>query len=120
MLYVYGLHFFEYSIGCFFFFIFKKLKFQKYMSVLKNFENIPRSPAPGATGSCRPSNGRHDLNVNFFEFAKRSLAGGVWREGVMSPPTGDRRSPTLYKPWPPFPSHLSSKIAPKNQKKREG
>ena len=27
----------------------KKSKFQKYMSVSKNFENIPRSPAPRAT-----------------------------------------------------------------------
>jgi len=34
--------------GGFFFFIFKKkLKFQKYMSVLKNFKNIPRSPYGG-------------------------------------------------------------------------
>ena len=41
----------------FFFFIFKKkLKFQKYMSVLENFKNIPRSPYGGRQGS----------NVNFF------------------------------------------------------
>ena len=34
--------------GGFFFVIFKKkLKFQKYMSVLKNFKNIPRSPYGG-------------------------------------------------------------------------
>ena len=56
------------------------------MSVLKNFENGPSRPPQGQQGSCRPSNGRQDLNVIFFEFAKRSLAGGVWREGVLSPP----------------------------------
>ena len=67
--------------------------FQKYMSVLKNFENGPRSSVPGATGVCRPP---------------------------PTPPTGNRGSPTLYKPWPPFSSHLSLKIAPKIQKKREG
>ena len=27
------------------------------MSILKNFENSPRSPAQGRQGSCRPSNG---------------------------------------------------------------
>ena len=84
------------------------------MSVLKIFENTPGRPAQGRQGSCRPSNGRQDLNVIFFEFAKRSLAGGGW---PVAPPTGDRGSPTLYKPWPPFPSHLSPKIAPKIQKK---
>ena len=46
------------------------------MSVLKIFENTPGRPAQGRQGSCRPSNGRQDLNVIFFEFAKRSLAGG--------------------------------------------
>ena len=61
------------------------------MSILKNFENSPGRPPQGRQGSYRPSNGRQDLNVIFFEFAKRSLAGGVWREGVLSPPpTGDR------------------------------
>ena len=37
----------------------------------------------------------------------------------MSPPHRRQGSPTLYKPWPPFPSHLSPKIAPKIQKKKE-
>ena len=73
-------------------------------------------PAQGRQGSCRPSNERQDLNVIFFEFAKRSLAGGT-TGACRPPPTGDRGSPTLYKPWPPFPSHLSPKIAPKIQKK---
>ena len=87
------------------------------MSVLKIFENTPGRPAQGRQGSCRPSNGRQDLNVIFFEFAKRSLAGGG---GLSPPPQGRQGSPTLYKPWPPFPSHLSPKIAPKIQKKKEG
>ena len=34
----------------FYFLYLKKLKFQKYMSVLENFKNIPRSPYGGATG----------------------------------------------------------------------
>ena len=84
------------------------------MSILKIFENTPGRPAQGRQGSCRPSNGRQDLNVIFFEFAKRSLGGGG---GPVAPP-GRQGSPTLYKPWPPFPSHLSPKIAPKIQKKR--
>ena len=33
-----------------FFLYLKKLKFQKYMSVLKNFKNIPRSPYGGRQG----------------------------------------------------------------------
>ena len=83
------------------------------MSVLKNFENGPRSPGPGATEVLSPEQA---LNVIFFEFAKRSLAGG----GGPVAPHGRQGSPSLYKPWPPFFSHLSPKIAPKIQKKREG
>ena len=93
------------------------------MSALKIFENTPGRPVQGRQGSCRPINGRQDLNVIFFEFAKRSLAGGVWREGgpvAPQPPQGRQGSPTLYKLWPPFPSHLSPKIAPKIQKKKRG
>ena len=77
------------------------------MSVLKIFENTPGRSSLGRQGSCRPSNGRQDPNVIFFEFAKRSLAGG----GSLSPPHGRRGSPTIYKHCPPFPSHLSPKIA---------
>ena len=94
------------------------------MSVLKIFENTPGRPAQGRQGSCRPSNRRQDLNVIFFEFAKRSLAGGrgpvALPTGDRPPPTGDWGSPTLYKPWPSFPSHFSPKIAPKIQKKKIG
>ena len=46
------------------------------MSVLKIFENTPS----------RPAQGRQDPNVIFFEFAKRSLAGG---RGPVAP-RGDR------------------------------
>src|SRR6185312_2816369 len=70
----------------FFFFIFKKkLKFQKYVSVLENFKNIPRSPYRGRQGS----------NVFFFfKFATKSLE--KKKEGGMSPPqraTGPCRPP---------------------------
>ena len=84
------------------------------MSVLKIFENTPGRPAQRRQRSCRPSNGRQDPNVIFFEFDKRSLAGGACR------PPRARWSPTLYKLWPPFPSYLSPKIAPKIQKKERG
>ena len=67
--------------GGFFFFIFKKnKKFQKYMSVLENFKNIPRSPYGGATG----------LKCNFFS---SNLQRSPWRKkkrGHVAPPTGDR------------------------------
>ena len=46
------------------------------MSVLKNFENIPRSPTQGATGPV--------CNF-FFQFANRSLAGGMRVQGGLSP-----------------------------------
>ena len=85
------------------------------MSVFKNFENGPRSPWGGRQGSCRPCNGRQDLNVIFFEFAKRSLAGGVWREGGLSPP-GDRSHPWATGGLPPYisPGLHSLLIEPKN------
>ena len=72
------------------------------MSVLKIFKNTPRSPYGGRQGSYRPSNGRQDPNVNFFfEFAKRSLAGGrepVAPQGRQRPPTGDRGLPPYISP----------------------
>ena len=58
----------------FFFFIFKKIKFQKYMSVLKYFKNIPRSPSHRATGP---------MCNFFFKFATKSLKK---KEGGLSPP----------------------------------
>ena len=62
----------------------KKIKISKIYVRFEKFRKWPQ--VAGRQGSYRPSNGRHDLNVIFFEFAKRSLAGGVWREGVLSPP----------------------------------
>ena len=44
-------------------FLFYIKKIQKYMSVLKNFENGPRSPGPGATQVLSPEQA---LNVIFF------------------------------------------------------
>ena len=112
------------KLGVFFFFIFKKNKnFKNICLFWKNSKIAPGRPPQGRQGSSHPSNGRQDLNVIFFEFAKRSLDGGrgpVAPPGGTGPPTGDRGSPTLYKPWPPFPSHLSPKIAPKIQKKKRG
>ena len=77
----------------FFFFIFKKkIKFQKYMSVLKYFKNIPRSPSHRATGpKCK---------FFFFKFATKSLEK---KRGVCRPPLG-RQGPVAR--WggdrPPF------------------
>ena len=117
-----------------FFYIFKKQKFQKYMSVLKYFKNIPRSPPQRATGP----------KCNFFSL---NLQRGPWKKGgPVAPPTGDRglspsprataagpspraRQGACRPPWAtgaikapalPFPPHLSPKIPPKIQKKREG
>ena len=104
------------SAASFSFLYFKKIKNLKIYVCFENFRKYPRSPGQGRQGSCRPSNGRQDLNVIFFELAKRSLAEGG---GAVAPP-GDRGSPTLYKAWLPFPSYVSLKIAPKIQKKREG
>ena len=85
------------------------------MSVLKNFKNTPRSPYGG----------RQDLDVIFFLQICNEVHGRKkikW--GPVAPPTGDRglsptpgaTGPPLYKPWPPFPCHLSLKF----QEKREG
>src|SRR6185437_6170153 len=48
----------------FLFYILKKIKFQKYMSVFKYFKNIPRSPSHRATGP---------MCNFFFKFATKSL-----------------------------------------------
>ena len=92
-------------ISLFFFFIFKKI--QKYMSVLKIFENGPRSPAQGRQGSCRPSNGRQDLNVIFFKICKEVPDRGcVEGGGPVAPSTSDRGlsspPPTIDRGLPPY------------------
>ena len=79
------------------------------MPVSKNFKNI----------------------IFFFKFATSTQAGGAWGQGACRPPpSGDRtgglsppgdRSLLLYiSILPSFPPHLSPKIPPKIQKKREG
>ena len=60
--------------GFFSFLYLKKLKFQKYMAVSKNFKTIPLSPPAWATGACRPLPGRQDLNVKKITFRS-------WRPG---------------------------------------
>ena len=77
----------------------KKIKFQKYMSVLKYFKNIPRSPSHRATGPM----------CNFFSNLQRS----PWRkkkEGGLSPPqraTGPCRPPN-GRQGPVFQPHQQS------------
>ena len=60
--------------GFFSFLYLKKLKFQKYMAVSKNFKTIPLSPLAWASGACRPLDGRQDLNVKKITFRS-------WRPG---------------------------------------
>ena len=76
------------------------------MSVVKYFRNIPRSPPIG----------RQALSVIFFfKFTTRSLE----KRGPVAPPSGDRGNPPYIRSNPPFHPHLSPKIPPKIQKKRE-
>ena len=56
------------------------------MSVLKKIENGPRSPAPGATGSCRPSNGRQDFNDFFLNLQRGPWQGVCGGRGACCPP----------------------------------
>ena len=98
----------------------KKIKFQKYMSVLQNFKNIPRSPYGG----------RQALNVIFFfKFATRSLAGGARVQGgPVAPPSGDWWATStgrpglalLYKHSIPIPSSFEPKNSTKNPEKKRG
>ena len=132
--------------GGFLFFIFKKLKFQKYMSVLENFKNIHRSPYGGATW----------LKCNFF--SSSNLQQSPWRKkkrgpvapqratGPCRPPQGRQASgpargagrPScgrqggpvappratgsgrLYKASPSFPPLIWPQKIQKNPEKREG
>ena len=47
------------------------------MSVLKNFENNPRSPAPGATGVLSPKQRATGPQCNFFLNLQRDPWQGV-------------------------------------------
>ena len=106
--------------GTFFFFIFKKiLKFQKYISVLKNFKNTPGRPM-GATGP----------RCNFFLQICNEVHGRKKMKGGMSPPqraTGACRPPQgrqgpfpLYKPWALFLAAIPLPFEPKNSGKKRG
>ena len=87
------------------------------MSVLKYFKNTPG----------RPLKGRQALSV-FFSL---NLQRGPWKKkgglsppqratgGACRPPSGDRGIPPIKGPALPFSPHLSPKIPPKIQKKRE-
>ena len=115
------------------------------MSVLKYFKNIPRSPphratglkckfffqnrneVPGkkspvapqrATGACRPAHGRPAAGPN-PRAAGGPVAPPVGDRGGLSPPRGRPGCPPIKGPALPFPPHLSPKIPPKIQKKRE-
>ena len=66
------------AAGFFSFLYLKKLKFQKYMAVPKNFKTIPLSPPAWATGACRPLVGRQDLNV------KKNLHLGPSAQGALN------------------------------------
>ena len=68
----------------FYFLYFKKLKFQKYMSVLKYFKNIPRPPSHRATGP----------KCNFFLQICNEVPGGKKR-GACRPPNG-RQGPVAH------------------------
>ena len=103
-------------LSCVFFLYLKNSK--KYVHFEK-FRKCPRSPGPGATGVLSPKQQATGPQCNFFWICKEVPSRG-WGACRPLPPTGDRGSPTLYKSWPPFPSHLSPNIAPKIQKKREG
>ena len=101
-------------LGIFSFLYLKKLKFQKYISVLKNFKTTSGRPME-ATGS----------KCNFFIQICNEVHGRKKWKGGLSPPRGTgacrppqgRQGPSpLYKPWPPFLCNLSLKI----QEKREG
>ena len=121
----------------FFFFIFKKIKFQKYMSVLKYFKNIPRSPSHratglmcnfffqicnevpgekktspvarwGATGACRPAHGRSPLGPAHSR-----------GRGPVAPPRATRGLPPYKSPSPPLPSSCEPENSTKNPEKKE-
>ena len=66
------------------------------MSVLKNFENGPRSPSPGVTGVLSPKQRATGPQCNFF----LNLQRGPWPgEGACRPPpTGDGGLPPYISP----------------------
>ena len=79
-------------LGCFFFFIFKKIKISKIYVHFGKFQNIPRSPYWGATG----------LKCNFFSFKFATKSLEEKKEGACRPPLGRPTSgPGLQAPGGP-------------------
>ena len=124
------------ALAVFSFLYLKKIKFQKYMSVLKYFKNIPRSPSHRATGpkcnffssnsqrspwrkkkTCRPLGGRQGPVAQ--PTGDRRWAQPTGAAGGLSPPRGRPGYPPIKAPALPFTPHLSPKIPLKIQKKRE-
>ena len=91
-----------------FFFIFILKKFQKYMSVLRNFKNGPLSPM-GATG----------LFYNFFYKLVLGQRGAGARRGGR-PPNGRQGPPSLYKASTLILSSFEPKNSTKNPEKKRG
>ena len=109
------------------------------MSVFKYFKNIPRSPSHRATGPmcnfffqiCNEVPGEKktspvarwggDRGLSPGPRAPAAGPGTQSRQGPVAPPppAGDRGLPLIKAPALPFPPHLSPKIPPKIQKKRE-
>src|SRR6185437_10010141 len=85
----------------FLFYILKKLKFQKYMSVLKYFKNIPRSPSHRATS---PKCNFFSSNLQRSPWKKRGACRPPnGRQGPVAHPSGDRvLSPVGGATGPPF------------------
>ena len=89
---------FSQYIAVFSFLYFLKIKISKIYVRFEIFQKYPRSPPHRATGP----------KCNFFLQICNEIPG---KKGACRPPAGDRGA---------FPPHLSPKIPPKFQKKREG
>ena len=117
----------------------KKIKFQKYMSVLKYFKNIPRSPSHRATGPkcnfffqicnevpgekknkpCRPLGGRQGPVAR--PTGDRRWARPTGAAGGLSPPLRGRPGcPPCKSPSPPLLSSFEPENSTKNPEKKRG
>ena len=81
-------------VGLFFIFIFKKkLKFQKYIAIPKNFKNGPMSPMGGRQA---PGRGRQTFFVKkIYKPILGQRGAGARGEGGDRPPSGDRVPPSI-------------------------
>ena len=119
------------SSRVFFFFIFKKSKFQKYVAVSENCENGPLLPWGGRQDPCRPARGRHALLVKkFYKQVPGQRSAGTRRQGAgrplqrgqgaCRPPLGRQGPPALYKASTPITSSFEPKNSTKNPEKKRG